>query len=327
MEEIQLLKYFDGELTPDEVREVEAWASAAPENRALLEELYYTLSLGDKAVVMEEVDSKRALEGFKRERAHRERHSHHGVFGRSSRYVALAAAFAGGIILTLALLSGALNENRDYAVATPAGQRARFVLPDGSTAWLNSSTKLTYRTTFWSKERNIELNGEAYFEVVHNQKAPFVVRCGKVETQVLGTKFNVRARKKENRVVTTLLNGSVQVTVLGGGEHRYLLKPGESIDVDVLTNKACLTAPPAAHDVLLWINGRLTFEQQSFEKIALCLEKHFDVHFIFDDEKLKNEQFTCEFNTDDDIMDIISALAMTNYFKYRIVDKQVHLHY
>lgn len=97
MEETQLLKYLDGKLTPDEVREVEAWVQARPENRTMLEQLYYTLMLGDKAAVMEEVDSRAALEQFKSERARRERPSHRGVFGRWSRVAAVAAAFAGGI--------------------------------------------------------------------------------------------------------------------------------------------------------------------------------------------------------------------------------------
>lgn len=99
--------------------------------------------------------------------------------------------------------------------ATEAGQRARAVLPDGTKVWLNASTQLVYKPSFWKRERLVDLNGEAYFEVSHNKHKPFVVNSKDVRTCVLGTKFNVRARSSEAKVVTTLLKGLVQVQLPG----------------------------------------------------------------------------------------------------------------
>ena len=83
---------------------------------------------------------------------------------------------------------------------TAAGQRAQTVLPDGSRVWLNASSKLVYHNSFWSSDRQIDLSGEAYFEVSHDKHAPFIVNSKQIKTCVLGTKFNVRAREEENRV-------------------------------------------------------------------------------------------------------------------------------
>ena len=77
----------------------------------------------------------------------------------------------------------------DYEVITAAGQRAQTVLPDGSRVWLNASSKLVYHNSFWSSDRQIDLSGEAYFEVSHDKHAPFIVNSKQIKTCVLGTKF------------------------------------------------------------------------------------------------------------------------------------------
>ena len=106
---------------------------------------------------------------------------------------------------------------------------------------------------------------------------------------MLGTKFNVRARPSEEKVVTTLLKGSVKVQLPGQSEEEgILLKPGQMLSVDTRTMQPMLTEANRPGDVLLWINGKLKFEQATLQEIVQCLEKHFDVHFIISDAQCED---------------------------------------
>jgi len=187
-------------------------------------------------------------------------------------------------------------------------------------------TQIVYKPSFWKRERQVDLSGEAYFEVSRNKTKPFVVNSNDVRTCVLGTKFNVRARPSEEKVVTTLLKGSVKVQLPGQSEEEgILLKPGQMLSVDTRTMQPMLTEASRPGDVLLWINGKLKFEQATLQEIVQCLEKHFDVHFIISDAQLQKDRFTCTFSTDDDIRQILSILALTKRFDYKCEDNNIIL--
>ena len=302
MDEIRLLNYLKGELSEEEILQVEAWYEASPDNKKMLEQLYYTMFIGERAAVMESVDVEKSLNRLKTAIKRKEDATTKIRSAKWKRYVFPLAAFFTGIVLTVGLSYITLNNKvSNYIVATPAGQRAQFVLPDGSKVWLISSTQLSYRNSFWSKKRQVALVGEAYFEVVHNDDSPFIVSSKNIQTRVLGTKFNVRARAEEEKVVTTLLKGSVCVDIPGGEQEGLILKPGQML------------------------NGKLTFDKAAFVDITSCLEKHFDVSFHFQDEQLKKEVFTCEFHTDNDINNILAVLSLTKHFQYKIEGKDVYL--
>lgn len=326
MDEIRLLNYLKGELSEEEILQVEAWYEASPDNKKMLEQLYYTMFIGERAAVMESVDVEKSLNRLKTAIKRKEDATTKIRSAKWKRYVFPLAAFFTGIVLTVGLSYITLNNKvSNYIVATPAGQRAQFVLPDGSKVCLNSSTQLSYRNSFWSKKRQVALVGEAYFEVVHNDDSPFIVSSKNIQTRVLGTKFNVRARAEEEKVVTTLLKGSVCVDIPGGEQEGLILKPGQMLNVNSKTLQSELVDSSRARDVLLWINGKLTFDKAAFVDITSCLEKHFDVSFHFQDEQLKKEVFTCEFHTDNDINNILAVLSLTKHFQYKIEGKDVYL--
>ena len=237
------------------------------------------------------------------------------------------AAFLCGLLVSVgALYWISSGKSAGYIFATESGQRAQAVLPDGTKVWLNASTQIVYKPSFWKRERQVDLSGEAYFEVSRNKTKPFVVNSNDVRTCVLGTKFNVRARPSEEKVVTTLLKGSVKVQLPGQSEEEgILLKPGQMLSVDTRTMRPMLTEANRPGDVLLWINGKLKFEQATLQEIVQCLEKHFDVHFIILDAQLQKDRFTCTFSTDDDIRQILSILALTKRFDYKCEDNNIIL--
>lgn len=326
MDEVKLLNYLNGELSEEEVLQVEAWCEVSVENRKLLEQLYYTAFIGDRVAVLNTVDVEGSLKKLKaamksKEVIIKKRHS----IGWK-RYTIPLAAFLTGIVFTVGFAYLALNKTSNYIVATTAGQRAQFVLPDGSKVWLNASTQLAYNSSLWSRERQVDLTGEAYFEVARDEHAPFIVKSKNIKTQVLGTKFNVRARAAEEKVVATLLKGSIRVDLPRKKNEGFVLKPGQILNVNTSTLQAELTESSSARDVLLWIQGKLSFEQATCLEMTRCLEQHFDVHFYFKDDQLKKERFTCEFRTDDNIEDILSVLSLTKRFQYKIDGNNIYLY-
>lgn len=327
MDETILLRYLRSECNDVEAAQVEAWCEEAPENRKTLEQFYYMLFVGDRAAAMNAVDTEEALGRFKSAvREKEEKAKRKKISVRWGRYAGIAAAFFAGLVfaggITWGLLSGKLS---DYTVMTVAGQRAQTMLPDGSKVWLNASTKLVYHNSFWDSERQVDLSGEAYFEVSHNKHALFVVNSRQIKTCVLGTKFNVRARKEEDRVVTTLLQGSVRVDSPRTKANGYLLKPGQTININTNTYQAELIEYNQPSDVLLWIDGKLVFRQHTLLKITNIMEKIYDIKFVYSDDALKKERFTGEFSTDSTPDEILNVLMHTNHFSYKREGRIVRL--
>ena len=327
MDEIILLNYLRGECNDDECCFVEEWCERAPENRKMLEQLYYTLFLGERIAFMDAVDTESSLRKFKSTLRSMEKNSRRkSYFLHWKRSLTVAAAFLTGLIFAGGITLWAVSDKlSDYTIGTAPGQRAQTILPDGSTVWLNASTKLIYHNSFWKTDRQIDLDGEAYFEVNHNEYKPFIVNSKEIKTCVLGTKFNVRARDEENRVVTTLFEGKVRVDTPLTKDDGYLLKPGQTLNINTSTYRAELIEYTQPSDILLWINGRLVFEQRSLLEITNVMEKLYDIYFIYEDESLKSMNFTGNFSTDNTSEEILNILSHTNHFKFKKEGRAIRL--
>lgn len=159
-------------------------------------------------------------------------------------------------------------------IETPKGGQFQVVLPDGTKVWLNSASSLKYPANFSKlKERSVELQGEAYFEVAHKDNLTFKVMTGAHEVKVLGTHFNVMAYPEEQAIYTTLLQGSVKVSQ---GNLSRMVKPGEESIVNEKTNS--ITVEKADLDkVMAWKNGRFEFDNSDLPEIMRQLSRWYDV--------------------------------------------------
>lgn len=316
MDEAILMNYLRGISNSEECQQVEQWYEDSPENKKMLEQLYYTLFVGDRIAVMNAVDTEASLAKIKF--AIQKGKKKKNPLARWRRYSSVAAAFLGGLILSGSILFAMFAYNdSDYTVFTVSGQRAQTILPDGSKVWLNASSKLVYHSSFWNSKRQIDLSGEAYFEVTPNKHAPFIVNSNHIKTSVLGTKFNIRAREEENRVVATLFEGSVRIESPQATNNDYLLTPGQTFTINTTTYQTELVEYAEPSEVLLWINGKLIFKQHSMLEITNVIEKLCDVKFIYEDEALKTERFTGEFSTDNLPNEILNVLMHTKHFSYK----------
>jgi ferric-dicitrate binding protein FerR (iron transport regulator) len=206
------------------------------------------------------------------------------------------------------------------------GERSNIMLPDGTTVWLNSCSQIEYTSSLFSKKRQVNLTGEAYFEVTPDKSKPFVVNTRNLNTTVMGTKFNIRANPDDSQITATLLEGSIWVSIAGTPDEKTIkMFPDQQLIYDCNTGMTTLATCFSTENYINWINNMLYFEKASLLEITKSLERHYNVHFIFTSEEIKNESFTCDFQTNENIYQILSILKLTGKFDYKIDGRTIIL--
>ena len=214
------------------------------------------------------------------------------LFSLSRYYQRVAAVLFIPLILgTLWYFYNSSNNDENFYVAeAPLGQKAKIELPDGTTIWLNSGSQIRYSSGFNKKGREVELKGEAFFDVAKNPKKPFFVNTSSLAIEVTGTRFNVNAYTDEPDVETALVEGKVKV-ILKSEKDAYQLSPGK-----------ILTYSKALHQVsssvlneevtTAWKDNRLIFVNDNFSKLAKKIEKWYNVEVVYDTLNFKDNKLT-----------------------------------
>ncbi|MDD7455100.1 MAG: FecR domain-containing protein [Bacteroidales bacterium] len=196
---------------------------------------------------------------------------------------------------------------------SPYGQHAVVKLRDGSMVWLNSNTTLKAYPMSKDKGRRVELDGEAYFEVAHDEKYPFTVSTKRAEINVLGTKFNVFAYNNVTNFSASLIEGSLRVTNKGEEGISAILRPDEK--AEIIDGKLIKSEIDKA-DVLSWKDGIYTFENMTLTDIANRLEVYYGTRLVISDESLSNVKFSGKFRQGDRVENILKAFQTINPFVF-----------
>jgi transmembrane sensor len=174
-------------------------------------------------------------------------------------------------------LEYAVHGNSDAVVyntlTVPRGGQFNIVLPDGSHVWLNAASSMRYPTAFNGGRREVELQGQGYFEVAPNARQPFFVKVNNLEVQVLGTRFDVMAYADEKSINTTLLEGLVSVK---NGTTEQRLRPGQQAIVDPATGNM-VVRPADVDQVIAWKTGFFEFDNASLGDILRQLARWYDI--------------------------------------------------
>lgn len=203
-------------------------------------------------------------------------------------------------------------------LTTPSGSIYKLTLTDGSIIHLNATSKLTFPTVFVSGTRVVELEGEAYFEIAHDVKHPFIVKTPYFETTVLGTKFNVRAYSRLQSNVT-LISGKVRVS--NGKGESIVLNPEE---------QACLTAngkivkqQTDIYPYLEWQKGDFYFDNVPLVEITRELGRWYNVDVIFENKRVMNKSMHFVANRNEDIRRAIYNLNVLDMFTAKLEDNKL----
>ncbi|SFB06719.1 FecR family protein [Algoriphagus aquimarinus] len=201
------------------------------------------------------------------------------------------------------------------------GQKTKILLPDGSVAYLNSSSSIRYLTGFAGQERRVFLEGEGFFEVAKDKSKPFIVESRSVETTALGTAFNVKAFKEEGAIRVSLVEGEVSVNQLANNTNSLILKPGKELLFEADSN-TFLERDFDLEDVIGWKVGKLVFTQATLKEVKLRLERWYGVQIDISGKVPSNWKVTTVYENQS-LKNVLTDLQYSRKFAYEIKHSNV----
>lgn len=216
---------------------------------------------------------------------------------RWRRILFRAAAVLIPCVLILGLWAD-LNSRLGGALFAPAatkqvsavlGERKEIIFQDGTKVFLNAGSTISYPERFGLAERRVALNGEAFFEVTHNPRRPFIVETGNSAIRVLGTSFDVRAYGDDPTIDVVLLEGSVEFTQ---GKERYRLSPSQKLVFDKQSGTGTVSDTGDAEHAAMWSRNIICFRDTPMRRVADELERWYGVRFEIDDPDLLRYTFS-----------------------------------
>lgn len=221
-------------------------------------------------------------------------------------------------ILYWVVQSGQKTETYIETIA-PRGQKSQIVLTDGTKVWLNSDTKIKYPGTFSKNQRDIYLDGEAFFEVSKNLHHPFVVHTSQLDVKVLGTRFNVKAYADEEHIETSLFEGKVNLewNVNSSGQAlKKELVPGQSFVLSKTSQE--LAANPFPQDEIDgWKKNRLIFRDDTFINLVRKVERWYDVDVVYDEKQFNDRRLTVELYEGERLERLMEIVGLTLSVDYK----------
>jgi ferric-dicitrate binding protein FerR (iron transport regulator) len=239
-----------------------------------------------------------------------------------------------------------------FELTTRKGVKSKFMLPDGSQVWLNAGSKLTYGRHFGKENREVVLTGEGFFDVQKNIEKPFIITTSSVQIKVLGTAFNVKAYPEDGNTETSLIRGSIELTIKNRPNDKIILSPNEKIIVEnsasapfektrsdakkpvaltanTLISIKKLKINPLDSSVLetQWVENKLVFRDESFREIALRMERWYDVQIDIQDPSLEDERLSGIF-TSETVTEALDALkeSMSTPFRFNQADRKIKIY-
>lgn len=212
------------------------------------------------------------------------------------------------------------------SVALLLGMKSSLILPDGTKVIMNAGATLSYPTAFVSKNREVQVSGEAFFEVAHDTQHPFIVKSENLNICVLGTKFNVKAYKEEDNIEVTLMEGRVGVN-LNTYDRRNMvyLKPGQQLLFDKTRLSFCKQSVNL-NNYISWKDGKYYFNSLTFVEIAMQLERNFNVHINIESSVLRKIVFTGDFVRGENLEQILRVMTADRRTHYKIEGDQVSIY-
>ncbi|WP_052180820.1 FecR family protein [Alistipes sp. ZOR0009] len=205
----------------------------------------------------------------------------------------------------------------------PKGGEYRVLLADGTKVWLNSGSILRYPTSFNKKERMVQLEGEAYFEVKKNPKVPFAVKVRGMSLAVFGTSFNVNSYEPGKGIGTTLVEGKVTMRIDNGKE--YVMRPHEHITYNLETDTYSVLKNVDVSLYTSWKDGVFRFENQRLEDITNRLSRWYSCEVVYNDNSLRDLKFTGVAKKNEPIDHLLNLISLLKDVDYDVKDGVVFI--
>jgi len=200
------------------------------------------------------------------------------------------------------------NETKLATISSPRGQITSLTLFDGSTVWLNSESTIKYTSDFNTNKREVYVEGEAYFEVTHDKKNPFIVNLGNSQVKVYGTSFNVKAYPGSDHIEAVLMKGKIEFSA---NKHSVMLSPDERVVYS--PQKGTIVKDQVdVEKTSSWKKGKYYYSNESLSNIIWQLQRWYDIEIVFNDKVLSSYTFTGVINREKSIQYNLKLIELTN---------------
>lgn len=303
-------RIFTGTATDEEKGRIARWLS--------------TLNLHQQDLSFQEVEARR-LEFQKKFQKNQFERSQRRQILRFPGWAVTAAAAMFLLATCIFFYVYRLNSTKEIVylnIETHPGERKLIALQDGSKITLNNSSRLRYPTNFSGNTREVFLEGEAFFEVVHQKEKPFIVRAGKLHIQVLGTSFDVSNYTSDFRANVSVSTGKVGV-IAGDHKKSHLLTPGQQISYNKVTGKIN-TSDLNPLGIAGWLRGELIFKNEQLIHICQGLERWYDVRITIKKHALIEQKVSID-QKNESLENVLRMLSIAVGFQYEIKGKEVNI--
>ena len=196
-------------------------------------------------------------------------------------------------------------------ITSPPGIRSQVVLPDGSKVWLNAESTIKFQVPFQENSRNIDIVGEAFFDVVKNPDQPFVVQSGNVKVKVLGTRFNYKAFADDENIEVVLEEGKIALNLQSDSKNKEtILIPGDRAVIEKESSKTTVRNENI-NKYIAWHSGKLVFDNSPMSEVAQLLERWYGVEVPVLDSEIMNYRFTTTFENES-LFQVIELLGLSS---------------
>ena len=352
---ILLSKKLSGEASDQELKELESlilshpewqyaiqnlgdlWKHEAPKDEAQADDAYMlhlhrmtemNIPFGDLPDEIPATDNRRKIKRW---------------YWAAAAVLILSAGFLGANKFSRSTPKGQLAQVNE--ISTRKGSKSKVQLPDGTIVWLNAGSKLTYDKEYGQQIREVNLSGEGYFDVVKMKEKPFIIHTSNINIKVLGTVFNVRAYPEDKQTETSLIRGSIEVTVNNRPDNKWILVPNDKFIVEnelfikkeaeknlaayeppvISIDKVKHTAVDSTVVETQWVDNKLVFQDESFEDLATRMERWYNVEIEIDNNNLLQKRMTGNFEKET-VEQAIEALKVMIPFKHEQVGNKIIIH-
>lgn len=328
-----LKKFFRNECSEKEIEQLSHWMNDENEQAEIV---YLMDEMWQKAKRLSEnidIDSKKLFNQIQQEidrlenkPEHRQSHIRHYLLNDKNVFRKMAKIAAVFLLPALLLTAGyylvnhhSQNKIAFNTVIVPNGQKKVITLSDGTRVWVNSGSTFRYPQTFKGKNREVQLTGEAFFDVTHNQKHPFIVSTNEVNIKVLGTAFNVSAYPDGHSITTTLVRGRVVAYRKSASEtlgNRVFLFPGQEAKYSSAEHRFTVSTVNT-RNTGSWKSGNLMFNNTPLTEVVKKLNRWYNVNIQIQDTTIEMYLYSVSFKNKplETVEEILSEITPIKFVK------------
>jgi len=325
--EILIAKYVSGNASQEEVSLLEAWKGESENNLQIYHESLRAWNNSKNLLSIEQVDQDKTKILFE---INKRLESKVVKLSQSSAIIKIVAAVSVPLVFAISWYflrykHEAPLEVQVCSIMAPKGHISKCLLPDGTEVWVNTGSAITYNTSTYNKNsREVNIDGEAYFQVKKDTKRPFRVLTPVADLMVTGTSFNIKAYQGSGTFETVLDEGSILLQMKSKSNQEIQLVPGERAVFD-LTGKEIKISKVETAMYSSWRKGEIIFRDATLNDLVTELERIYEISFHFKNENLRKYRFRGMLSYNNNLIDALEKIKKTSGIRYYIENKEVWL--